>query len=204
MKKIIFLGDSITDAYHNLGVDIRGLGNGYVECICRKMEETGKEVKIFNRGHDGFTAAGLQKRLLQDCILQQPDIVSILIGCNDVGIMMNTGKTLEQQRFKEIYEEIIVEIQNETEADIICMAPFIFPRPEKYLNWIPEIRSAEAIIKKTAQKYGLTFLPLHDELQKAAKKCGYNDITVDGIHLTRKGAEVVADLWMKSFGERVN
>ena len=39
--------------------------------------------------------------LEHDCILRQPDIVSLLIGCNDVGVMMNTGKSLEEQELKQ-------------------------------------------------------------------------------------------------------
>ena len=45
--------------------------------------------------------------LEHDCILRQPDIVSLLIGCNDVGVMMNTGKSLEEQEFEAGYESVL-------------------------------------------------------------------------------------------------
>ena len=204
MKKIVFLGDSITDAYHNFGIDDKGLGDGYVGCIDRKLNKIEEKVKILNKGHDGFTIQGLKRCLFQDCILQKPDVVSILIGCNDVGVMMNTGRTLEQQGFRENYEKVIREIRWQTDAEIICMAPFIFPYPAKYANWIPAIRETEEIVRDIAGIYKLSFLALHDELQEAAEKYGYNAVTVDGIHLTRMGAEIVAELWMKAIGDRVN
>ena len=37
-----------------------------------------------NCGHDGFTIQGVKRMLEHDCILRQPDIVSLLIGCNAV------------------------------------------------------------------------------------------------------------------------
>ena len=115
MKKILFLGDSITDAHHNLGVDDRGLGDGYVQMIARQLEESGEEARVENRGHDGFTVQGLWRMLGRDCILRKPDVVSILIGCNDVGIMMNTGKSLNEQGFARYYQNLLEEILTETE-----------------------------------------------------------------------------------------
>ena len=116
--------------YHN--VDDRGLGDGYVQMIARRLEESGEEARVENRGHDGFTVQGLWRMLGRDCILRKPDVVSILIGCNDVGIMMNTGKSLNEQGFARYYQNLLEEILTETVADIICMGPFIFPHPEEY------------------------------------------------------------------------
>lgn len=53
MKKIVFLGDSITDAFHKMNVDEEKLGNGYVKIISEKLKERKKQVFIRNAGHDG-------------------------------------------------------------------------------------------------------------------------------------------------------
>ena len=97
MKKIIFLGDSITDARHCFLEN--PLGNGYVNMVAEKLNDSDggrKKYDIMNRGHDGFTIHGVKRILEKECILKRPDVVSILIGCNDVGVMMNTGKSLEE------------------------------------------------------------------------------------------------------------
>lgn len=205
MKKIVFLGDSITDAYHNLGVDGKALGNGYVRMIAEHLEKQRKEKEeefaVLNRGHDGFTVQGVLRMLGRDCIVQQPDIVSILVGCNDVGVMMNTGKTLAEQEFSEAYEKVLCEIEEYTSARLICMAPFIFPYPHEYISWIPHIRELEEIIRMLAKKHHAVFLPLHDRLQEEAKKFGFGTVTTDGIHLTEYGAKVVAEEWLNSSKE---
>lgn len=197
MKKIIFLGDSITDANHNWSVDALGLGDGYVSIIAQILQEKGESVKILNRGHDGFTVSAVRRFLVKDCLLQNPDVVSILVGCNDVGVAKNTGKSLEEQGFEENYEKLVNEIQEETGAEIICMSPFIFPCPLEYRNWIPEIKKCEKIIENIAKKYSLQFISLHDYLLNKANTCGYQELTTDGIHLTRKGAVLVAERWLE-------
>ncbi len=126
MKKIIFLGDSITDAEHCFSEN--PLGNGYVDMVDKKLNHStggGKKYDIVNCGHDGFTIQGVKRMLEHDCILRQPDIVSLLIGCNDVGVMMNTGKSLEEQEFEAGYESVLRELTERTRARIICMAPLI-------------------------------------------------------------------------------
>ena len=53
MKKIIFLGDSITDASHCFLEN--PLGNGYVNMVAEKLNDSGggrKKYDIMNRGHD--------------------------------------------------------------------------------------------------------------------------------------------------------
>ena len=191
--KIVFIGDSITDADHNYTTEC--LGDGYVKIISEKLKE--KELEIWNKGHDGFTVSGLWRLLEHDCLSKEPDIVSILIGSNDVSIKMNTGKTLEEQKFQETYEIILKKIRERTNAEIICMGPFIFPKPEEYISWIPDIRCCEKMVEEVALKYGVKFLPLHDYLNEKAVEKSMDCITIDGIHLTGQGAELLAGKWLQ-------
>ena len=148
MKKIIFLGDSITDASHCFLEN--PLGNGYVNMVAEKLNDSGggrKKYDIMNRGQDGFTIHGVKRILEKECILKRSDVVSILIGCNDVGVMMNTGKSLEEQQFEACYEAILKEITEQSDAKLICMSPFIVPYPRMYENWIPGLKQTERIEK---------------------------------------------------------
>ena len=182
MKKIIFLGDSITDASHCFLEN--PLGNGYVNMVAEKLNDSDggrKKYDIMNRGHDGFTIHGVKRILEKECILKRPDVVSILIGCNDVGVMMNTGKSLEEQQFEACYEAIVKEITEQSDAKLICMSPFIVPYPRMYENWIPGIKQTERIEKKIAEKYHADFLALQDMIILKAEKAGYESVTTDWI-----------------------
>ena len=53
MKTLLFLGDSITDCGHSF--DPENLGNGYVRIIAENFSVQKDDVKILNKGIDGFT-----------------------------------------------------------------------------------------------------------------------------------------------------
>ena len=197
--KIVFIGDSITDANHNYSDN--PLGEGYVKIVADEIRGDHSDVEILNKGHDGFTVFSLWKFLDHDCISKKPDIVSILIGCNDVSIKMSTGRTLEEQGFQEYYEKILKKLRQKTEAEIICMGPFIFPHPLEFKNWIPDMKRAEEIAKESAEKYNAVFVPLHDVLNESAATGGYGEITTDGTHLTEAGAAIVAGKWLETVQE---
>ena len=114
MKKIIFLGDSITDDSHCFLEN--PLGNGYVNMVAEKLNDSDggrKKYDIMNRGHDGFTIHGVKRILEKECILKRPDVVSILIGCNDVWTRMCDAKGLLEEHFATCYEPILKHITQE-------------------------------------------------------------------------------------------
>ena len=136
-----------------------------------------------------------------DCLQFHPDLVTVQIGSNDAAVEMNTGKTIEEQEFAENYRKLLGRIREETGAKILCLGPFIFPHPLEYANWIANwisvIQKIEALERQIAAEEGAVFQPLHDRLNQAAKEQGYEAITVDGTHLTREGAKIMANAWLE-------
>ena len=86
MKKLLFLGDSLTDCYHNFDSD--SLGEGYVRMIAESLHYGQGEVSVTNKGIDGFTLPLLLRLWKNECTKMQPDAISILIGVNDAGVIM--------------------------------------------------------------------------------------------------------------------
>ena len=83
--RILFQGDSITDA----GRDKRNyhhLGNGYPKYASALIKEAlpDADIEFINLGISGNRTDQLFDRLYKDAIELQPDIISILIGVNDV------------------------------------------------------------------------------------------------------------------------
>ena len=114
MAKIVFMGDSITDSFHKFHVDEAGLGNGYVALIAERLRERGRADFIRNSGHDGFTVSGLLRLFEYDCLQFHPDMVTVQIGSNDAAVEMNTGKTIEEQKFAENYRKLLGRVREET------------------------------------------------------------------------------------------
>ena len=196
MKNFVFLGDSITDAGRLWLPEYNGLGNGYVQLLAEKLSH---EFTVINTGHDSFTLPFLLRNLKTDCLSFSPAAVSILIGINDIGVAKNTGKSLRAQEFASSYDTLIRRLLEASISSVFLLSPFIFSRPQEYLNWLPEVREVENTIENLARQYQLPFLPLQERMQESEKQYGTEMLTPDGIHLTPFGHELLAKWWLEAF-----
>ena len=196
MKNFVFLGDSITDAERLWLPKYNGLGNGYVKILAEKLSG---EFTSINKGHDTFTLPFLLRNLETDCLSFSPAAVSILIGINDIGVAKNTGKSLRAQEFASNYDILIRRLLEASISSVFLLGPFVFSRPQEYLNWRPEVREVENTIENLARQYQLPFLPLQERMQESEKQYGTEMLTPDGIHLTPFGHELLAKWWLEAF-----
>ncbi len=188
----LFLGDSITDA-HRLWLPGRNrLGDGYVFLLARFLAGQSGNVRILNKGHDGFTVAALL-RMLQNDDGWNADFISLLIGINDVAVAKNTGVSLFDLQFSEHYGHVL-ELLTAKSASILCLGPFLFAYPQEYLLWMDTLQEAETLIREQAARFGIPFVPLQKPMHLAAEKYGPRALTTDGVHLTQQGHRILAGL----------
>ena len=136
--QIICLGDSITDCNH-LFEDFP-LGNGYVQMLSEMFQKhtinISDTMQFKNYGIDGFTVARVLENIrLQRIPLHRSPIITLLIGVNDIGLMMNTDRTEFQKKqmmqdFVAHYKELLKLLTRDA-RQVILMEPFIFPHPEE-------------------------------------------------------------------------
>lgn len=198
--KIFCLGDSITDCGRLF--DDYPLGNGYVKLLSQKFFQNNPKasspIELKNYGTDGFTVSRILDNVLQKRIPFCPScMITLLIGINDIGLMKNTRHSDLQQEemMKEFfirYDRLLALLTRETPA-VILMEPFIFPFPEEYKLWIPQVKQMSQGIEALASKYSVPYLLLHDHFNEIAAQSGYPSITIDGIHLTTYGQQILSD-----------
>lgn len=194
MTILTCLGDSITDCDHCFSADF--LGNGYVKMLSDRFIREGRDCQVRNYGTDGYTINRLLQRI-QNGFDFKSDIITILIGINDIGLMMNTNRTSLQKQnmlvsFKEHYAELLT-ILTKSSPRIVLMEPFLFPWPAFYETWLPFRLEISKIILRLSEQFQLSYLMLHEELNEEARRYGYSAITTDGIHLTQQGQSFLAD-----------
>ena len=126
-------GDSITDCGHCFSPDF--LGDGYVKMLAGRFHREGYEIQMRNCGTDGFTVQRLLQRVKTDSTIIG-NLAAVLIGINDIGMMMNTDRTPAQQEemmgsFQEHYLELLT-ILTKSSCSVILMEPFVFSCPERF------------------------------------------------------------------------
>ena len=202
MGIIIFLGDSITDAGRKNSPN--QLGYGYVNILSESIKGSEGKWSIVNRGVDGYITERVARCLHHDCISLHPDYVSILVGINDIGMIACSKSSWQDKLYLledsiRSYHEMLFDLSRETSAKVITLEPFVFPKDDKYQDWIPWQKKMSKNIHKLAKNYGAHFIPTQEPLNRKIEELGYEAVTTDGIHLTPLGHQLLADILKEAF-----
>ena len=207
--KILFFGDSITDASRNKekhpSFSNSAYGVGYVMQIAgRLFEKSPVDYEIVNRGISGHRIVDLYARAKIDCWNHEPDLISILIGINDIWHEVEVQNGVEPERFERIYRMLIEDTQARLpNTKLLLCAPFVLKGSATEAAWeqFSECSIYAEIVEKLAKEYNLYFLPLQPAFDAAAEKYGNEIFLFDGVHPTVQGATLIANEWMQAFAK---
>jgi len=205
MKTILFQGDSITDTWRNEGRgSLSEIGQGYAAMVAGELGvDFPGEYKFENRGISGNRSCDLYARIKEDVWNLKPDIISLLIGVNDClhDLKHNTG--VSPERFEKIYTMIIEDTLAELpDCKFILMEPFVLPGELTNELWgeaKKDVTQRGEIVKKLADKYGFTFVPLQNVFDDACEICPPDYWIGDGVHPTVAGHGLIKREWLKAF-----
>ena len=204
--KILFYGDSITDALRekeNLS-SIMAFGAGYVmQTAGRLYEKSPVYYEIINRGISGNRIVDLYARIKKDVWNIKPDLLSILVGINDIWHEIEFENGVDLKRFDKIYRMMIDDtIAVLPNTKFILCEPFVChgSATDKAYDRFCEVFDYAKVVKKIADDYGLYFLPLQKVIDDANEKYG-NIFLSDGVHPTVQGAVLIANEWIKLFND---
>ncbi len=207
--KIEFLGDSITDALRNREVDqaYSSYGVGFVRQIAGLlMAENPERYEIINRGISGNRIVDLYSRIKVDCWNIAPDVLSILVGVNDVWHEINYQNGVELERFEKVYEMLIEDTKRALpNTKIMLCEPFVLlgaATEENYDKFLC-VKEYAKVVKRLAEKYALPFLSLQEKFDEAVKEHDAKYYLFDGVHPNVAGASLIANEWIKLFKNEV-
>jgi lysophospholipase L1-like esterase len=175
---MIFAGDSITQS------------GEYVNNIMIEYPTS----LILNKGTNGFKIFDLERDWDNICLEYEPDVVTILVGVNEV---IDTMRGIEdtERLFEQSYSRVIEKTMAETNATIILMEPFIMAYPKKLFNWMLVTKRFVNVVDRLAEKYGTGLVKLWDIFNKADASL----LTIDGIHITPEGHRFITEAWLEEY-----
>lgn len=196
-KRFLFIGDSITE--WGRFEDPENLGDNYVRLIHDYLTVTypTKRYEIINKGIGGNRVTDLAKRWDEHVIQQNPDVVSISIGINDVWrqIDQTTVDQVYPDQFKEIYDDLITQVKEKTKATIILMEPTVIEEvvsPDGNAMLVPYVEAVQELAKKHDTMIVHTHQLFLDYLEK-----GSYPLTTDGVHMSPAGNMLMAKGWLQ-------
>lgn len=209
--KILFFGDSITDMgrqREDTDPAFR-MGVGYPNFIAGELGYTDPNAyKFYNRGISGNRVVDLYARIKSDVWNLQPDVLSILIGVNDVWHEINGANGVDIERYERVYRAVIEDTRARfPDMKIILCEPFVLKGiatdgEERWARFL-EVKEYAKVVKKLSEECGTYFLPLQEALDEAAEKYGAANYLYDGVHPAPAGAHLIAGEWIKLFREIV-
>ena len=196
--KILFQGDSVTDAGRDRS-NPADLGEGYPQFASAMIQDSYPDLdfEFVDLGISGNRTEHLVARLEADFIEVQPDIVSIMIGINDVWhhYAFEFVETTDEQ-FEKNYRTVLDAIKSRTSARILMIQPFLLETVDPAKQELcEELARKQAIVKKLADEYADAYLPLDEVLHSMTEEePAY--YAADGVHPTPDGACCIGEAYL--------
>ena len=205
MKKILFVGDSITDGWREREND-NLKGSGYVTIASGWVSsEYPGEYQCINRGIGGNRVVDLLAREKCDIINLKPDIISIMIGVNDVWQEIGQKNGISPERYEVLYDMLISDIKEALpDVKLFIMGSYLtkgLATTEKWEAFKSGVDKMAAAAKGLAKKHGLLFVDMQAAFDEALTKAPAEYWTVDGVHPSSGGQGLLAREWIKAFKE---
>jgi lysophospholipase L1-like esterase len=203
---ILFQGDSITDSGRNKDDktfnNSKALGSGYPMLAGAVLLEkyANLNLKIFNKGISGNKVFQLAERWDKDSLELKPDILSILIGVNDIWHKLEGNYNGTVDIYRKDYIALIERtLKALPDVKLIICEPFAVPGVKAVDNkWYPEFYDYQKAAKDIATQFEATFIPYQKVFDEAQKQAPGSYWTADGVHPTLAGAQLMAAAWVAS------
>lgn len=207
---ILFQGDSITDGNRTRDKDWNHImGHGYAYLISSRLwyDHPEKKYHFINRGISGNKVTDLAERWQTDTLDLKPDVLSIMIGVNDVLANISGNKAFSAERYENDYRGLLAgTLTGLPNIKLVICAPFILPGArtnDKFELWTDEIAKRQAIAKKLAGEFKAIFVDFQKPFNNALDKAPVEYWIWDGVHPMPAGHELMARHWLKVVGKEI-
>ncbi|WP_018969565.1 SGNH/GDSL hydrolase family protein [Rubritalea marina] len=201
-SRLLFQGDSITDMQWGRNQRDRNhyLGHSYVFLLAARLGVDMPEAKLefYNRGISGNTTQDLKKRWQKDAIDIKPDLLSILIGTNDV------GKGITPQEFEANYRQLLdASLAANSQLRLVMLDPFVLRSGglKSEQAWKARRSATDklgAIVDKLAADYNAVHIQTQAIFDAATELAPPEHWIWDGIHPLPQGHELIARSWLEA------
>ena len=206
-KKVIFLGDSITQ---NAVINSDKF-KGFISLLGENVDQN---IELIGKGIGGDKVSDLLTRYRDDVIKLNPDMVFIYIGINDVWHKYDYGTGTDIDLYENGLRQIITDLK-ENGVEVILCTPTVIGENKGEFTLVNQFKNIETmeimnndlddysdIIRKLSREFDTKLLDLRkifmqyiSENNPGNKSKGV--LTTDGVHLNNIGSKLIADEMIK-------
>jgi lysophospholipase L1-like esterase len=188
----VALGDSLT-----AGTGVDKYEDSYPYLVAKELSKSAGKISLEDFSYPGFRTDDLIKNLLVPAIAANPDIITLLIGTNDI------HGNYRLTTFKTNYQNILEQLTKKTYAKIYVISiPYIgsnsllLPPWNYYLD--QRTASFNQVIQELAKTYKVKYVDIAKPTKELLKKNGPH-YAADNFHPSAIGYAI----WAKIIGEEI-
>ena len=203
--RYLFQGDSITDALRPTDEHPAFTGQGFVRLLDARLTFENPGTEVINRGISGNRITDLLTRWKKDCLNLKPDVLTILVGINDVIHEYAQKNGVDVVLYETVYRILLEMVKKELpDTEIIMMAPFLVGSGSSDKLWgqywdeiKADLLERQEIVSRLATEFQATFIDLQHVFDEAQKRAPAEHWSFDCVHPTAAGHELIARAWME-------
>ena len=218
-QRVLYIGDSVTDGgWGRSGgsmlpsekrnhSDLNHVyGHSYM-MLCAAHYQSALPyggLEFLNRGISGNTLTDLEARWEKDVLALKPNILSVLIGTNDVGEWLKehpSDESFDYKDWESRYRSLLhnMKAQNGS-VKLILGTPFVSKTTSAVRQQMTDKLSA--IVRRIAKDERAVCVPFDSLFNQLQRRQPNNRYWIwDGIHPTAAGHQQMADLWISKAAE---
>jgi lysophospholipase L1-like esterase len=203
-QTIVFIGDSITDMDRNQQA-YSPLGFGYVYFVGNLLlaKYPQLNLNIINTGISANTVRDLKSRWEKDCLDYKPDILSILIGINDLcrqyGEAEKLHKAVYPDEYESTYRQLLSLVKQQCNSQLVLIEPFLFC-DDKENKIFKDLRTYIRIVHKLAEEFDTVLVLLQSRIDEQIKQIPPEKWSEDSVHPYTWAHAWIAQRWFEATG----
>lgn len=209
-SRLLFIGDSITDMKWGRNEKDRNhyLGHSYVYLIAARLGADLPEARLqfFNRGKSGNKVSDLKARWQRDAVDMKPDVLSVLVGVNDVP--RGADRNFSSKRWEADYRDLLGRSRRANPGlKLVLLDPFVLrvtrlKEAGTWSHWRGTVDRQGRIVARLAAEFEAVHVRMQEIFDRAAEETGPEHWIWDGVHPLPQGHELIAREWLRAVSAR--
>jgi acyl-CoA thioesterase-1 len=195
--RVLFQGDSITDAGRATSGSTLGDGYAFIAASMMGALYPQKRLEFVNRGISGNRVKDLASRWQQDCVDVRPDLVSIMIGINDTWRRYDSNDPTPAEKYEAGYRGLLERTKNELGAKIVILEPFLLPASADLKAWREDLDPKIDAARRLAREFADVYVPFDGLFAEAVMSAPGAYWAGDGVHPSPAGHAFIAMNWVR-------
>jgi lysophospholipase L1-like esterase len=197
VTRVVFFGDSITQAGAKPG--------GFIVMMKDALTQKGlgSQYELIGAGIGGNKVYDLYLRMQDDVLSQNPDVVVVWVGVNDVWHKQTYGTGTDPDKFEKFYTAIINKLLDKHIRVILCTPAVIGEKADFTNQQDGDLNAYSQIVRNLAQKWHTGLVDLREIFHNYEQKNNPGNkesgiLTLDRVHLNEAGNQLVAEKMLET------